>query len=159
MVSWPVRNLPQKMTVSQWRGIPLLAALFLVLAWPSQTLSGPKAESSPSNVLEKLTLSQAVMCEAIKDQAPQNHGVVFSMAMGKVLCFTSFDPVLEKTVIYHNWFHKDELSNKLKLTLQPPRWSTFSTIQLREADKGPWRVEITDQAGHILGVLRFSITD
>ncbi|MBW1746394.1 MAG: DUF2914 domain-containing protein, partial [Deltaproteobacteria bacterium] len=35
----------------------------------------------------------------------------------------------------------------------------FSSIQFREADKGLWRVEITDPEGNIFHVLRFSITD
>ena len=31
--------------------------------------------------------------------------------------------------------------------------------QLREADRGTWRVEITDKEGNIFKILRFSITD
>ena len=139
-------------------GITLLIVLCLVFISASGGLSEPKAEPSSHDVTKNLKLVQAVMCETIKDQIPQNHGVVFSVGTGKVLCFTSFDPVLQKAVIYHNWFHRDHLSNKLKLTLNPPRWSTFTTLQLREADEGPWRVEVTDQAGHILAILRFSIT-
>jgi hypothetical protein len=30
---------------------------------------------------------------------------------------------------------------------------------LRETDKGPWRVEISDQNGRVFSTLRFSITD
>jgi hypothetical protein len=53
----------------------------------------------------------------------------------------------------------DELSAKIKLTLNPPRWATRSSIQLRETDKGPWRVEIVDAEDKVLYTLRFSITD
>ena len=108
---------------------------------------------------KKLTLDRAVMCEEIKDFAPQNPAVVFSIKIGKVACFTSFDSVPKKTFIYHKWFHKNNLSTDKRLTLQPPRWATYSTIQLRETDKGPWRVEISDQNGKLLYILRFSITD
>lgn len=135
-----------------------------LVAWILSALCAPahsqEASRPPSHGDEvKLSLEQAVMCEAVRDYAPLNQGVVFPTSMGKVLCFTSFDPVPQKTVIYHNWFHRDQLSNKQRLGLQPPRWSTFSSIQLRETDKGPWRVEITDSAGQIIRVLRFSITD
>jgi hypothetical protein len=61
--------------------------------------------------------------------------------------------------IYQKWYHSDKLITTQKLRLKPPRWSTFSSIQLRVADKGPWRVEIADHEGNILNVLRFSITD
>jgi len=99
------------------------------------------------------------MCEEIKEYTPYNSAVVFSIKIGKVSCFTSFDPVPEKTFIYHKWYHRDKPSTKKKMTLNPPRWSTYSSILLRETDKGPWRVEISDQKGNLLRILRFSITD
>ncbi len=108
---------------------------------------------------KKLKLDRAVMCEEIKDFAPVNPAVVFSIKIGKVFCYTSFNQVPEKTFIYHKWFHRDSPSTNKRLTLQPPRWATYSTIQLRETDKGPWRVEISDQNGKLLYILRFSITD
>ncbi|MBW1743162.1 MAG: DUF2914 domain-containing protein [Deltaproteobacteria bacterium] len=99
------------------------------------------------------------MCEEIDGLTPENQAIVFSIAIGRVSCFTSFDPVPEDTYVYHSWFFRNKLSNRIKLSLQPPRWSTFSSIQLREADQGPWRVEITDRDGRLLRLLRFSITD
>ncbi len=108
---------------------------------------------------EKLTITSAVMCEDVQDRLPLYEGVVFSIGTGRVVCYTLFDPVPEKTVITHNWYNRDNLSTKIKLPLLPPRWTTYSAIQLRESDKGPWRVEITDSDGQILQVLRFSVTD
>ena len=112
-------------------------------------------ETSGGNI----TLVQAVMCEEIQDQLPQNPTTVFSIERRKAICFTTFDPVPQKTVIYHHWFHRDRPSAKIRLTLKPPRWSTYSSIQFREEDIGPWRVEITDSQGKILHILRFSITE
>jgi hypothetical protein len=115
--------------------------------------------STPSEEIKQLTLAKAAMCEGITDYKPENPGIVFPTAIGKILCFTLFDPVPQKTVIYHNWYRNDDLVTKVKLTIKPPRWSTFSSIQLREADKGPWRVEITDQKDRVHKILRFSVTD
>lgn len=114
---------------------------------------------SSSPVARRLTLVDAVMCEEVKEYTPKNQAVVFSITLGRVSCFNSFDPVPEESFVYHSWFFRDKLSTRIKLSLKPPRWSTFSSIQLREADQGPWRVEITDRDGHILHLLRFSITD
>jgi hypothetical protein len=116
-------------------------------------------DSAPAEEIKQLTLAKAAMCEGIEEYIPKNPGIVFPTAIGKILCFTVFDPVPQKTVIYHNWYRNDELVTKVKLTLKPPRWSTFSSIQLREADKGPWRVEIVDQRDRLHKTLRFSITD
>jgi len=99
------------------------------------------------------------MCEKVESLAPVRPAVAFSASVGQVYCFTSFDPVSQPTLIYHRWFHRDELSTQTRLRLYPPRWATYSVIQLRETDKGPWRVEITDQNGRVFDTLRFSITD
>ena len=107
----------------------------------------------------QLELSQGLMCEDIVSNAPVNPTVVFSISQRKAVCFSLFDEVPQKTIIYHNWYHRDVPSAKIRLTLNPPRWSTYSSIQLRRTDIGPWRVEITDAKGNVLGVLRFSVTD
>jgi hypothetical protein len=135
--------------------VPFFVTLFLhPAAWTQE-----KQSPSPAPSAERLILVQATMCASLKEGNPCNPGAVFPVNQGKVLCFSSFDPVPRKTIIYHSWFHRDVLITRQKLTLNPPRWSSYSTIQLREADKGPWRVEITDQDARLLEVLRFSITD
>jgi hypothetical protein len=119
----------------------------------------PEKEYVPTPVLEKLTLKEAYMCEAVKNFYPINPAVVFSISAKSICCFTVFDPVPEKMVIYHKWYRKDRLTTTQSLTLEPPAWRTYSSIQLREADKGPWRVEVVGPNGAILKTLRFSITD
>jgi hypothetical protein len=117
--------------------------------------SATEREPTPTS----LSLVKAVMCENIVDFQPENISIVFSISIGKVFCFTFFDQVPHEMPIYHYWYRKDQLSTKKKRMLKPPQWGTISEIQLRETDKGPWRVEITDGNGNILGILRFSITD
>lgn len=107
----------------------------------------------------RATLVQAVMCESIENYQPVNPAVVFSISQGEVFCFSSFDPVLEKTVIFHKWYKRDTLIFSMRLTLSPPKWSSFSRIQIRNEDKGPWRVEICDEQGRCMQTLRFSMAD
>ncbi|MGD9082302.1 MAG: DUF2914 domain-containing protein [Desulfobacterales bacterium] len=125
----------------------------------SQVLSQNNRNSLLTRDSKDPVFDYAVMCEEIKDFTPKNQGVVFSIEIGKVSCFTSFDPVPKETFIYHKWFHKDKPTTKKRLTLQPPRWASYSSIQLRETDKGPWRVEVIDQKENILHTVRFTITD
>ena len=136
----------------------------VIFLWAGPLFSGVlMAQESVSGTAAKeprgLSLGQAVMCEGIKDYAPVNKAVVFSMEIGKIYCFTSFDHVPQKTVIYHNWYRRDKLVTTKRLSLQTPQWSTFSSIQLREADKGPWRLEIKDKTKKILRIVKFSVTD
>ena len=137
----------------------LLLAVILGFLFPDSatTQSGDTGASKTS--VGKIILVQAVMCEDMLDLVPRNPTTVFSIERRKAICFTSFDPVTKKTIVYHQWFHRDQNSAKMKLTLNPPRWSAYSSIQLRAEDIGPWRVEITDAQGHILDILRFSITE
>ena len=128
----------------------LLSALLLFLGVDRNPAQGQT---------ENPALVQAAVCEDIKDGSPRNQGIVFPVSAGKVVCYTSFDPVPRRAVIYHNWYRRDELNTRIRLVLQPPKWASYSTIQLREIDKGPWRIEITDQEGRVLHLLRFSITD
>jgi hypothetical protein len=112
--------------------------------------------SAPS---EEPTLVKAVMCDSIQKFVPVNEAIVFSIDLGRVYCFTEFDPVPKQTVIYHKWYRKGSLVSVKQLTVNPPRWSSFSRMQLRDADKGPWQVDVIDKNDKILHTLRFSITD
>jgi len=134
--------------------IAFVCVLFAASAKSQSNDTGNSEESG-----NKIALVKAVICEDLNDLVPQNPTTVFSIERRKAICFTSFDPVPEKTVIYHHWYHRDQSSARIKLTLKPPRWSTYSSIQFRAEDIGPWRVEIKDSQGHIYHVLRFSITD
>lgn len=159
----PVRTHKIQMKMSKelrGRWYMCLMVLFCVdLLLTSQALPQNNGEALSASAPKSLTLVQAVMCEGIKDYRPLNPAIVFSVNLERVSCFTSFDAVRQRTFIHQEWFHRERLNTKRKLFLQPPRWSTSSSIQLRETDKGPWRVEITDEQGQLLRVLRFSITD
>jgi len=108
---------------------------------------------------EEPILERAVMCETLHKFAPVNVAVVFSIELGRVYCFTEFDPVPVQSVTYHKWYRRGSLVSVKQLTLNPPRWSSFSSIQLRELDKGPWQVEVIGENDRLLRTLRFSITD
>ncbi len=146
-----------------WNNSKSLCLLFAVLFCFAPSVHGAdgdkEGEGSPSESPPRLTLVKAVMCEGLKELEPVNETIIFSVTLGSVICFTAFDPVPEKTVVHHNWFNRDQPEKKLKLTLKPPRWASFSKIHIRNMDVGPWRVEITDSKGKILRTLRFSVTE
>ena len=135
----------------KYKTLPLL---FLTLGF---FLLFPVAAGTQSG--NPIALVEAFLCEDIQDNVPQNRTTVFSIERRTAVCYTAFDPVPQQAVIYHQWFHRDKPSARIRLTLKPPRWSTYSSIQLREADKGPWRVEIWDDHNQLLQTLRFSVTD
>jgi len=141
----------------------ILFILFIGFSFLAIPPLSAQTQSDPNGPAEApaagIKLVQAVMSEDLQERTPQNITTVFTIERRKAICFTAFDPVPEKTVIYHHWFHRDRPSAKLKLTLKPPRWSSYSTIQFRAEDIGPWRVEIADSNGQVFHILRFSVTE
>jgi len=138
-----------------------------ILLWtsllPAGLMAGKEtpasAQGTSSQPVAQLQLSEAVICETLEGFKPLNPSAVFSVTTGSVMCFTAFDHVPDRTSIFHDWIRQDKLVFRKKLVLKTPRWSSVSSIQLREADKGSWRVEIRDADGNFLRILRFSITD
>jgi hypothetical protein len=132
-------------------GWVVVVAVVVASAWTSW------AQDTPAS--DNLTLARAVMCETIVEYEPANTAVVFSIELGRVSCFTEFDSVPRQTHVRHKWYRRDSLITEKRLTINPPRWASFTSVQLRDADKGPWRVEVTDENDTLMRTLRFSITD
>jgi len=147
------------MLKAQCNHIVFLSFFAFILLFSTHGYSDEKNGSAKELVSQDLVLVKASICEAVKDGLPLNEGVAFSVGLKKVACFSSFDPVSMNTFVYHSWFFRDRLITRFKLALRTPRWATFSRVELRDADKGPWRVEISDEKGIIFHMLRFSITD
>ncbi len=147
----------KSMSIIRRRLISFLVLIFLA-SFLSQAFAQEKDPPAKATS-KKLALVQAATCEGVSDTSPKNRAIVFPLKIGKIYYFNTFDPVPEKTIIYHKWYFRDKLRARVKLSLKTPRWSTFSRIGLRDDDKGPWRVEITDEEGNIFGILRFSVTD
>lgn len=133
-----------------------LGTLFYGLE-PVASFAAPVSETSSAPNATLLTI--ATMCEGVGEKMPVNPTIVFPVGNKSVYCLSAFDPVKEKSHINHYWYRRDKLVSNVRLLIQPPRWTTFSSIDLKESDKGPWRVDIVDGNNNLLKTLRFSITD
>ena len=97
--------------------LTLFLLLISHLLLPSALFAGEgKAPPSPKKP-GRPTLVDAAICEGIDNHRPVNRAVVFSMTLGEVICYTTFDPVPKKTAIFHEWYRKDTLTSKKKLNL------------------------------------------
>ncbi len=104
-------------------------------------------------------LKNAVMCEGVRDGLPINQTIIFEVSKTSAYCWSEFDPVSVDGIIYHEWYRKGELITRKKLAVHTPRWACYSSLPLRQADIGPWQLNIVDENGKILKTLRFSITE
>lgn len=143
-----------------WMRPTILRRLLLGLALPALVLYFQSANAQQgAEKRSGVRLVRAAMCEGIQDYAPKNVAVAFSIDVGKISCYTSFEGLPDTTYTIHKWYRRDDLVTSKRLTLKPPRWATYSSIQLREADKGAWRVEIFNAEDELIETLRFSVTD
>ena len=145
--------------IKQLLGFVLITLCLSAIQPPAATAQGTPLVPPGAPDPNVLNLSQAIMCETIESFKPVNRSVVFPVSQGTVMCFTDFDVVPRETEIYHVWIKREVLVYRKRLVLKPPRWASVSSIKLREADKGPWRVEIRDADGRLYATLRFSITE
>lgn len=138
-----------------------LSRRFLVVACLLLPLTvGNKATSEDNNNNNKVSLLiEAYMCEEVENMLCKEPAVVFSVEKRQVFCYTRFGNVPETMIVYHRWYYRGDLSTQIRLKVRKSEPVVFSSIQLREADKGPWQVEIVGDDGHVYKVLRFSITD
>ena len=137
----------------------VILLLHLVLTGPPPVWAQTETTPPAAENQDQLSLAQADLCESIQNFKPVNSSVVFPVSQGTVMCFTDFDVVPRETEIYHVWIKREALVYRKRLILKPPRWSSVSSIKLRESDKGPWRVEIRDTDGRLYATLRFSVTE
>ncbi|MFH0724948.1 MAG: DUF2914 domain-containing protein [Pseudomonadota bacterium] len=145
------------MKIKPFMGTLFFVSVFFCIQSAIGSLEAQEPEIPPASIATSLTV--AAMCEAISDKMPVNPTIVFPVGNKSVYCLSSFDPVKEKSHINHFWYRKDKLVANVRLLIQPPRWTTYSSIDLRESDKGPWRVDVVDGNNNLLKTLRFSITD
>jgi len=154
------RAIPPFAGIEFWGRILALSVFFLFFPIRGDCSSDQTQDIVKQDAISGIKITHAVICEDVKDGLPVSEGIVFSASLNRITCFTEFDRITEKTIIYHCWYFKDNLRAKRKpLVLNPPKWSTYSQIEPRETDRGPWRVEIIDEDGNILETLRFSIID
>lgn len=152
---FPVQARPLAMVL----GLVLMGLAVAVLFFGLASVKAQDKVEPASGANAGIALSRAVICEALENLNPVNTAAVFSVTQGQIYCFTEFGKVHSQTVIHHRWYHRDALTTQIRLKIYPPRWATYSVLKLREVDKGPWKVEITDAEGRVLSVLRFSIVD
>jgi hypothetical protein len=114
---------------------------------------------SPSRGAESPIVKKAVMCENVQNGLPVNQTIIFDGSRSSAYCWSEFDPVPAESVVYHKWYRKGELITSKKLAVHPPRWAVYTRLPLRQADVGPWHLDITDESGIVITTLRFSITE
>lgn len=103
----------------------------------------------------KMFVARASICSSIAEREPVGAGSNFT-DVDRLYFFTEIRDAGENEVIQHVWYYKDDLLLKVDLTVNGPRWRTWSHKNIRGM-KGPWRVEVVNSTGEVLDTVSFSI--
>lgn len=132
--------------------LPLVLAVGL-LAWP-----GP-AGSQESASAGRTQPGAVFVCSAVDAGKPLGRAAVFSSAQETLYCYSEFAQVAASEQITHLWFFRDSEVAQFRLVIQPPRWSSYSSLKIPAASTGPWRVDVVGRDGKLYGTARFSIVE
>jgi len=130
--------------------LPVLLAAVLLQACPA---AGAQADDS---IAGRTQPGAVFACGTIDSGRPVGRSVVFPSAQGTLYCYSDFVHVAAAEQITHRWFYRDREVAQFKLTIQPPRWSSYSSLKLPAGSAGPWRVDVTGPDGIHYGTARFS---
>lgn len=141
--TWP-GSIPWRRFMSGRRSQLLLylaVTLTVIITGPeafAQVSEQTNAQSSEApNAAAGAKLAHATMCERVDNLMPTRAGLVFSVSAGQVCCFTSFDPVPQPSLVYHRWFHRDQLSTQTRLRVYRPNGRPTVSFSCARRTKAP----------------------
>jgi len=116
-----------------------------------------KEETKP--FVEKLVVIQTVACKKVKNNQPLYPGRRFPTDIGRVYCHTLFNNNSGKhSDIYHIWYMNGSLKAKVRIRVRDGKEiPAFSHREIKNSDKGTWKVEITDSDKKILDTVIFEV--
>ena len=124
-------------------GVFLLVAVSGALGW---------AADGPPFAIKRL-----LVCQDVQDREPVGVASTFSSATEKVYAFMEAVEIPADTTADFVWYHgTDELTRVTVKVGQGGRWRTYANKNLYGLT-GPWRVEIQDAEGSILGTAEFEV--
>ena len=109
--------------------------------------------------VEKLVVIQTMACKKVKNNQPLYPGRRFPTDIGRVYCHTLFNNNSGKhSDIYHIWYMNGSLKAKVRIRVRDGKEiPAFSHREIKNNDKGTWKVEITDSDKKILDTVIFEV--
>lgn len=106
---------------------------------------------------DSLQVIRDVVTTEVINREPVNDGLVFSASLGPVFYFTEVKGAHTPTQITHIWYYDGQEMAKIPLSVEGPRWRTWSSKRMIEEWKGSWKVEAVDADGNLLSSQTFEV--
>lgn len=120
----------------------------------------PKKDIKNTGVaLERMVVLRSLACKKVKNNQPLYPGKRFPTDVGRVYCHSLLDNNSGKhNDIYHIWYMNGNLKAKVRIRVREGNEiPAFSDREIKNEDKGTWKVEITDSDKKILDTVIFEV--
>ena len=131
----------------------------------SKPIVKPKKEEPKKDIkntailLDRMVVIRSLACKKVKNNQPLYPGKRFPTDVGRVYCHSLLDNNSGKhNDIYHIWYMNGHLKAKVRIRVRDgEEIPAFSDREIKKADKGTWKVEITDSDKKILDTVIFEV--
>jgi hypothetical protein len=103
----------------------------------------------------EMSVARASICTSVAEREPVGEASSFA-DIERLYFFTEIRDAGENEMVQHVWYYKDEPLLEVDLTVNGPRWRTWSHKNITGL-KGPWRAEVVDSKGEVLETVSFTI--
>ena len=134
-----------------WKKVAMITVVGMALPLVAASEERPQPNGHSIQVVRDIVTTQVV------DREPINDGAVFSATMGPVYYFTEVKGAYTPTHITHIWYYHGKQMAQVPLSVDSPRWRTWSSKQILENWVGSWTVEAVDADGNVLSSESFDV--
>jgi hypothetical protein len=103
----------------------------------------------------EMSVARASICTSVAEREPVGAASSFAN-VERLYLFTEIIGAGENEVVQHVWYYKDEPLLEVDLTVNGPRWRTWSHKNIKGM-KGQWRAEVVNRSGEVLRAVSFTI--
>jgi hypothetical protein len=111
-------------------------------------------EKSTSATDQGLKVEKAVAATSVESREPVGESQEFEATVGTVYCWTKIAATTVPATIKHVWYAGDQKVFEKALDIKFPSTRTWSSKSVKA---GNWRVDVTDDAGTVLGSVSFTV--
>ncbi len=105
-----------------------------------------------------LRMTKIFMCKDVKNREPIEPGEDFSIEDSILIhCFTEIQGAKSPQKVRHVWYYKDKQVMTTVLSVNGPRWRTWSKKSISKDLKGEWHIDILDPKKKKLALVSFTV--
>ena len=119
----------------------------------------PEDQIKDDNTFHDIIVLRSLACKKVKNNQPLYPGKRFPTDIGRVFCHSLLDNNTGKyNDIYHIWYMNGDLKSKVRIRVREGKEiPAVSHREVKNSDKGTWKIEITDSDKKILDTVIFEV--